>query len=126
MRNKFFILILLFIGILLIYVPQSCENNNEFDLYGTRECDTTDITWESTIREILKRNCVECHNDKLASGNVRHDSYAAEMIVVTDGRLRGVVNHLDGFVKMPKDREKLPECELKQINLWLDRGAPEK
>jgi hypothetical protein len=40
--------------------------------------------------------------------------------------LRGVVNHLDGFSKMPKDRAKLPDCELKQINLWLDNGAPEK
>jgi hypothetical protein len=47
------------------------------------------------------------------------------MVVVNDGRLRGVINHLDGFSKMPKDRGKLPECELEILNKWLDNGAPE-
>jgi len=48
------------------------------------------------------------------------------MIVVNDGRLRGVVNHLPGYVKMPYNRPKLSECELAKINTWLDAGAPEK
>jgi len=110
---------------LLIILPQSCENNNELALYGIQECDTINITWNSKISAILKNNCVSCHGKDLAYNGVRHDSYAAELIVVNDGRLRGVVNHLDGYSKMPKDRGKLPECELKQINIWIDNGAPE-
>ncbi|HPT22542.1 MAG TPA: hypothetical protein PLR88_11400 [Bacteroidales bacterium] len=103
----------------------SCVNNNEYDLYGIPDCDTTNITWNSKISSILQVNCVVCHNEELNYNGVRHDNYKSEMIVVNDGRLRGVVNHLEGYYKMPKDRGKLPACELKLINKWLDNGAPE-
>lgn len=103
----------------------SCVNNNELDLYGTTKCDTTNVTWISKISFILEKNCVMCHNAEINYKGVRHDNYESEMIVVNDGRLRGVVNHHDGFSKMPKDRAKLPSCELKLINIWLDHGAPE-
>jgi hypothetical protein len=112
-------------GILLIPTLQSCVNNNEEDLYGIEPCDITNVTWASKIAEIMKKNCVVCHGPEVAYKGVRHDTYEYEMIVVNDGRLRGVVNHLPGYSKMPKDRGKLPECELKLINIWLDNGAPE-
>jgi hypothetical protein len=104
---------------------QSCVSNNEEDLYGPQACDTTNVTWDSRIAAIMQKNCVACHGEDLSYNGVRHDNYASEMIVVNDGRLRGVVNHIDGFAKMPKDRGKLPACELKLINYWLDKGAPE-
>lgn len=106
-------------------LPQSCVSNNEEDLYTPRVCDTTDITWDTKISAIMQKNCVECHNAEIQYNDVRHDTYAFEMIVVNNGKLRGVVNHLPGFSKMPKNRKKLPECELKLINKWLDTGAPE-
>jgi len=125
MTNKLMILIVL-LTVALVLVPLSCANNNEFDLYGVVECDTIDITWESSIAEILQNNCVVCHGPETSYNNVRHDSYEAELIVVNDGRLRGVVNHHNGYVQMPFDRPQLPECELQKINIWLDNGAPEK
>jgi len=117
--------VLVFTGLLIMFSP-SCENNNELDLYGKQQCDTTNVTWESKISAILQKNCVECHGPTVSYNGVRHDSYSSEMVVVNDGRLRGVVNRYNGFAKMPKDRDKLPECELKIINIWLDNGAPEK
>lgn len=115
-----------FLVVLVSLVPRACENNNEVDLYGIIECDTLNITWESDIKDILAANCVVCHGPVTARNNVRHDSYEAEMIVVNDGRLRGVVNHLDGYPRMPYNMPKLPECELNKINAWLNAGAPEK
>jgi hypothetical protein len=113
-----------FAGFLALFSP-SCENNNELDLYGTTKCDTTNITWNSKVSAILQKNCVSCHGPDLSYNGVRHDSYTTELVVVRDGRLRGVINHNDGFARMPKDRGKLPECELKILNIWLDNGAPE-
>lgn len=119
----------IFLWILLIVLPiassQSCVSNSEEELYGITQCDTENVTWESKIRAILQQNCVMCHGPVVSYRGVRHDTYESEMIVVNDGRLRGVVNHLPGYSKMPKDRGKLPECELKLINIWLDNGAPE-
>lgn len=124
MAGKAVITLLVFAGFLVIFSP-SCENNNELDLYGPIVCDTNNITWNSKVKDILKKNCVSCHGPELSYNGVRHDSYTSELVVVRDGRLRGVINHADGFSKMPKDRGKLPECELKILNLWLDNGAPE-
>ncbi len=118
---QFSTLILLGIAI----VTNACVNNNEQELYPDTFCDTTDITWQNTVAEILQRNCVECHGPDRSYNNVRHDSYESEMIVVNDGRLRCVINHDSGCPQMPFQRGQLPECELKQINLWLDNGAPE-
>jgi len=92
-------------------------------LYGIEECDTTNLTWENDIADILERNCVQCHGPE--NNNVRHDSYTSEMKVVNDGRLKGVINHLPGYSKMPKDRGKLPACELLKLNIWIENGAPE-
>jgi hypothetical protein len=115
----------LLIFLLIAAISLSCVNNNEYDLYGVPDCDTSNVTWDSKISSIMEANCVVCHGEEVSYNGVRHDSYDSEMIVVNDGRLRGVVNHLDGYVKMPKDRGKLPACELELINTWLDNGAPE-
>jgi hypothetical protein len=109
----------------LIPIFSSCAFNSEEDLYGISACDTALITWEFPIREILEQNCVPCHNEELQYKGVRHDVYELELIVVNDGRLNGVVNHLPGYPQMPYQRPQLPECERLLINKWIERGAPE-
>lgn len=112
------------IVVFLASVFSSCTFNSEEELYGIPPCDTTLVTWEYPIREILEQNCVPCHNADLQYNGVRHDVYEFELIVVNDGRLNGVVNHLPGFPQMPYQLPQLPECERLLINLWIERGAP--
>jgi hypothetical protein len=115
-------------GLLLMFMASifsSCAFHSEEELYGLTACDTTLITWEFPIREILEQNCVPCHNEELQYNGVRHDVYELELIVVNDGRLNGVVNHLPGYPQMPYQRPQLPECERLLINKWIERGAPE-
>jgi len=111
--------------VFLLYIFSSCAYNSEEELYGIEECDTSVITWEQPIGDILFENCVPCHNEELHYNGVRHDTYEFELIVVNDGRLNGVVNHLPGYPQMPYQLPKLPECELLLINTWLEQGAPE-
>jgi len=111
--------------VFLLSLFSSCAFNSEEELYGITDCDTTLITWEFPIREILEQNCVPCHNAELQYKGVRHDVYELELIVVNDGRLNGVVNHLPGYPRMPYQRPQLPECERLLINKWIERGAPE-
>jgi len=110
--------------VFLLCISSSCAFNSEEELYGIPACDTTIITWEYPIREILKQNCVHCHNAEVQNGGVRHDVYQLELMLVNDGRLNGVVNHLPGYPQMPYLLPKLPECELLLINTWIERGAP--
>lgn len=103
----------------------SCTFYSEEELYGIEDCDTSIVTWEQPIRDILATHCVACHNEDLAYNGVRHDVYELVLLVVNDGRLDGVVNHLPGYPQMPYQRPKLPDCELLLINIWLEQGAPE-
>ena len=116
---------IVFTAFSLLTTFQSCESNSEEALYGIQPCDVTNVTWNSGIEALLAKRCVSCHGPEIAYNGVRHDSYQSELIVVNDGRLRGVVNQLSGFAKMPKDMGKLPDCEILLINTWLDNGAPE-
>lgn len=111
--------------VFLASVFSSCAFNSEEELYGIVECDTTIITWEYPIKEVMEKNCVPCHNADLHYNGVRHDVYQLELIVVNDGRLNGVVNHLPGYPQMPYQLPQLPECERLLINTWIERGAPE-
>ena len=110
--------------VILASVFSACAFNSEEELYGIAPCDTTLITWEYPIREILDKNCVPCHNAELQYNGVRHDVYEFELIVVNDGRLNGVVNHLPGYPQMPYQLPQLPECERLLINMWIEKGAP--
>ncbi|MCB8994924.1 MAG: hypothetical protein H6538_04880 [Bacteroidales bacterium] len=121
-QNLLFLAVVL--TIIFAFLQQSCENNNELDLYGNQECDTTHISWNSNIKQLLQDKCVRCHNEKLNYNGVRHDTYEEELKVVYDGRLQAAINHTGPF-KMPKNEGKLPYCELLLLNKWIENGAPE-
>ena len=114
---------LIVLGCLAVLLS-ACTFHSEEELYGIVPCDTTLVTWDYNIRAILEKNCVPCHNEELKYNGVRHDVYELELIVVEDGRLNGVVNHLPGFPQMPYLLPQLPECERTLINTWIERGAP--
>lgn len=111
--------------VFLVSVFTSCTFHSEEELFGISPCDTTIISWEYPIKEILAKNCVPCHNAELQYNGVRHDVYQLELIVVNDGRLNGVVNHLPGYAQMPYQLPQLPDCERMIINMWIEKGAPE-
>ena len=103
----------------------SCAYHSEEELYGVLEPDTSNVTWEYPIKQILEVNCVYCHNEYVSYKGVRHDTYENELKVVRDGRLEAVINHLPGYTRMPYQRSKLPEQELELLNHWIEIGAPE-
>lgn len=92
------------------------------------DCDTNAITYSNTIAPVLVKNCVGCHNDNTANGNVKLNSYANVKIVADNGRLVGAITHATGFIPMPKTTPdgqiKLPDCKINQIKTWVNAGAP--
>ena len=111
-----------FFPVLLI----SCHYNNKEELFGTKTpCDTTNITYSNTITSILINNgCLNCHTGPAPDGNITLSSYADVKAKVDDGKLWGSINHLPGFSPMPQGGNKLSNCELTKIMLWIDAGAP--
>lgn len=87
-------------------------------------CDTTNIVYNVTIRQILTSNCLECHSTDNASGGLNFETYAGITPVVKDGRLIGAIKHLPGYVPMPEFSAQLADCEIGKIQKWINNGAP--
>jgi hypothetical protein len=43
--------------------------------------------------------------------------------VALNGKLFGAVNHSSGYSSMPKNGNKLPQCKIDEIRIWITNGA---
>lgn len=104
----------------------SCYYDNAETLYpdSAVNCDTTNITYSGTVAPIMASRCNACHSGSAPSAGVTTSSFEGLSVVIDDGRYRGAINHLSGYSPMPKDGNKLSDCDLARINHWLDLGAP--
>ncbi len=122
MKNKYTTLVILLLGSLTFFT--GCYYDNEEDLnVGSNFCDTTNITYTKDISVIFSQNCNICHSASIASGGIITDNYDAVKGEIT--RIHGAVNHLDGFIGMPKDQPPLPACELSKIDAWINNQLPQ-
>jgi len=46
------------------------------------------------------------------------------MIQISNGKLMGSVNHTNGYIPMPNGGGKLPQCEIDQLQKWIDNQSP--
>jgi hypothetical protein len=112
--------------LLLVMIILSCESKNEEDLFGQKKCDTLNVTFSGDFQPILESICHNCHH----SGATQYapfvfDTYDDVKLRIDQGRLEGAINHRQGFSPMPKNRDKLPDCNLAKINAWINQGAPD-
>jgi len=103
----------------------SCYYDNAEDLYPFYEnnCDTTSVSYSLTVKPILERSCVSCHQASNPSGNVLLDTYDGVKAAANNGSLYGSINHDDGYTAMPLGGGKLSNCSIAQIKSWIDNGS---
>jgi hypothetical protein len=117
-------------GILLMM--GSCYNDKYDKLYPASpvvSCDTTTITYAHDIQPIIVANCYSpgngCH-DALGSGASGYD-YATSIgplqTNANDGTLLGDINWLPRHNQMPKNGNKLSDCDINKITRWVNLGA---
>ncbi|RXK50660.1 c-type cytochrome domain-containing protein [Aquirufa rosea] len=96
--------------------------NNSCDASASN-CNTTNVSFSTTIQAILRTNCQGCHSGAVVSAGIDLSTYTNVMKVVTNGKLYGSVNHSTGFIPMPNASTKISSCEISQIKSWIDAGA---
>ena len=116
-------IITVLIGVLTL---SGCYYDNEEDLYPSlsNSCDTTNVTYSMTVAPIMQNNCNQCHSQSIASGGIITVGYNDLIIIVNSGRLWGTINHLAGYSFMPKNGNKLSDCDIAKIGKWIHNGAP--
>jgi len=102
------------------WIMQGAKNNSCVNA----SCDTANVTYSSSIKQIISNKCQGCHSSSNPAGSYDFSTYAGIKARVNDGKLWGAVNHVSGYSPMPKNGNKLSTCELAKIKKWIDAGAP--
>lgn len=114
--------------ILLLFFLAACVYNNEEKLYSdtSSACNLENVTYTATIKPILQASCYSCHSNTNANGKgagLRLENYSDLQIQVKNGRLMGAVRHEKGFSAMPDGGGKLTDCQINQLQKWIENGS---
>jgi hypothetical protein len=83
------------------------------------DCDTSNVTYQGTVFPILDQHCLSCHSGDTPEGGLDFTSYATVAFVAENGNLLGAIRHEDGFSNMPPVGEKLSDCDIRKIEIWV-------
>ena len=106
------------INIIYKWIDQGALNNS-----CSGNCDTTNVTFSGTIFPLIQNSCLGCHSGASAGGQIDLSNYQNISIVTQNGKLYGAVNHNSGFLPMPKGGNKLQDCKIDQIRIWIQNGS---
>ena len=111
-------------GILLL---PACVWDNLEDLHpDTQECDTSSVSFSMDIQPILSNNCFSCHSNVNApsfGGGLSFEDHAD--VSANSDRIKGAINHNEGFLAMPQGGDKLDPCSIMKFEAWVSAGTPD-
>ena len=113
--------------ILVIALTTGCYYDSEERLYPklSSPCDDKVVTFPGTVTTILQP-CLSCHSNSAAGNSgagVKLENYADIQIYVQSGQLMGAINQTSSY-PMPKGGGKLPDCEIAQLQKWINNQTP--
>lgn len=110
--------------LLFFVIIQGCYYDNKDILNpGGQACDTAIVTYSGAVNPLLTAYCTGCHSGANAPLGVRLDTYNGTKSQVSNGKLLGTINHSPGFIPMPKNDNKLNDCNIAKIRKWITNGA---
>ncbi|MEO8416391.1 MAG: hypothetical protein ABI472_22200 [Ginsengibacter sp.] len=86
-------------------------------------CDTALYTYSGAVSVTINTYCKGCHNPASLGGGVDLSTFAV-VKASASGRLMGSINHTAGYSAMPKGTSKLADCQVAQIQKWINAGMP--
>ena len=111
--NKYF-----FIFFLTIFLF-SCTNSNEEDTFSNNEdCNTDDVSYLSTVRQIVNAKCISCHSSGTTNGIILEDY---DNLVL---HIENVFFQINSDLMPPSSSIDLTECEINQMESWYENEMP--
>jgi hypothetical protein len=119
-------------GVLMLMVVTGigvsrCYYDSQEELYIslTDQCDTTNITYESSVKPIMQENCLGCHGSSYASDGDGLDLRTYNQVKTNIDNILGSINHSSGHKYMPKNAPPLKQCKIDIIQMWKDAEFPQ-
>jgi hypothetical protein len=107
------------IDLLRTWINQGAHNNE-----CTGGCDTTAVSYSTTVVNTMSNYCNGCHSGGSASGGISLTSYSGVAEIAADGRLMGSIQHVAGYIAMPYNADMMPECKIDELRIWVENGYP--
>jgi len=89
-------------------------------------CDSVIVTFTNIIQPMMQKYCIGCHGSGNPSGGISLHNYDGVVATASSGQLMGVVRQDPGYSPMPKNGNKLSNCEITQLQVWINNGKPQK
>jgi uncharacterized membrane protein len=103
------------------WIGQGAKNNSCI-LSG---CDTTNVKYSTHIKPLIQNSCQGCHSGAAPGGGINLATYAGVKAIADNGAFVGAISHLTGYSAMPKNGNKLTDCQINMVNIWINQGSPE-
>ncbi len=87
-------------------------------------CDTTNVTFKGSVFPIVETYCLGCHSGNSPGGGIYLRNYNDLVAVANNGKLMGSIRHDPGYSPMPKNANKLSDCQIETFNIWIKNGTP--
>jgi cytochrome c5 len=101
-----------------LWINQGAKNTTNCNC----SCDDTQFTYAAIIQPLINTFCVGCHKPGSLSGNIDLSTHANVKLQANNGNLLGSITHTLGYTPMPPGG-KLEDCQISQIQKWIDAGA---
>ena len=103
------------------WIGQGAKNNSCIE----SGCDTINVKYSTHIKPIIQNTCQGCHSGTAPGGGISLATYAGVKAIADNGKLFGSISHLTGYSAMPKNGNKLTDCQTTMVKLWINQGAPD-
>ncbi len=107
------------ISYIKLWIKMGAQNTS-----NCSNCDTSKYAYHSRIKPLISNWCVGCHSANNAGGGYDLSTYSGISASITSNRLLGSLNHLAGFSAMPKNTDKLTDCDVNAVEKWIQTGYP--
>lgn len=87
-------------------------------------CDTGNFKFSTAISIITSTYCIGCHGGTTPAAGINLTNYSGVAAVAQSGRLYNAITHTQGYSPMPKNAQKLNDCQIIQVRKWIDDGTP--
>ena len=118
--------------ILLLLVFTSCyydnvdEMNPEAGLVPDCDPDTSAVTYNNYIKNLMFSDCGSdnsgCHQSGNTISNVSLATYDDVTAVASTGQLLGSITHDPNYKPMPQNADKLSDCKINKVTAWINQG----
>lgn len=103
------------------WITQGAKNNSCL----ASGCDTTNVKYSTHIKPMVQNYCQGCHSGVAPGGGIDLSTYEGVKAIADNGKFYGSISHLSGYKPMPKNGNKLTNCQITMVKLWINQGAPQ-